>query len=151
MNIFTLLVVAALWLPLGDQSAMALFFVVAFMGVGTGSFVPLAGESIWLPGPASNFGPSNGWTLANGCANISSHLRGDALRPRKHRHLAWLLLHRYKLLVSPPPCSRFPFLGREGCYPRPPDPPTPRLTWCSEPSSVTPLARPSSTGVARGH
>ncbi|KAK1768327.1 MFS general substrate transporter [Phialemonium atrogriseum] len=46
MNTFTLLVVAALWLPLGDQSAVALFFVVAFMGVGTGSFVPLAATCV---------------------------------------------------------------------------------------------------------
>lgn len=48
MNGFTLVVVAAVWLPLGDQSAVALFFVVAFMGVGTGSFVPLGGRSLMV-------------------------------------------------------------------------------------------------------
>jgi hypothetical protein len=39
-----LLVILAVWLPAGAQSVVALSVVVAFMGVGTGSFVPLAGE-----------------------------------------------------------------------------------------------------------
>ncbi|KAL2269783.1 hypothetical protein VTJ83DRAFT_1967 [Remersonia thermophila] len=41
MNLLTLLVVLALWLPLGTSSMAALFVVVVLMGVGTGSFVPL--------------------------------------------------------------------------------------------------------------
>ncbi|KAG7292200.1 hypothetical protein NEMBOFW57_002235 [Staphylotrichum longicolle] len=41
MNIFTLFVVLAIWLPLGGLSVAALFVVVVLMGIGTGSFVPL--------------------------------------------------------------------------------------------------------------
>ncbi|KAK3900434.1 hypothetical protein C8A05DRAFT_35936 [Staphylotrichum tortipilum] len=41
MNLFTLLVVLAIWIPVGTSSLAALFIVVALMGVGTGSFVPL--------------------------------------------------------------------------------------------------------------
>ncbi|AEO65355.1 uncharacterized protein THITE_2112263 [Thermothielavioides terrestris NRRL 8126] len=41
MNIFTLLVVLAIWLPVGGSSVAALFVVMVLMGIGTGSFVPL--------------------------------------------------------------------------------------------------------------
>ncbi|KAH6854502.1 major facilitator superfamily domain-containing protein [Chaetomium sp. MPI-CAGE-AT-0009] len=41
MNLFTLLSVLAIWLPLGASSIAALFVVVVLMGIGTGSFVPL--------------------------------------------------------------------------------------------------------------
>ncbi|KAK3298989.1 major facilitator superfamily domain-containing protein [Chaetomium fimeti] len=41
MNMFTLLSVLAVWLPLGASSIEALFVVVVLMGIGTGSFVPL--------------------------------------------------------------------------------------------------------------
>jgi len=44
MNVFTLLVVLVIWLPLGASSSIALFVVVALMGIGTGSFVPLGGK-----------------------------------------------------------------------------------------------------------
>jgi hypothetical protein len=43
MNMFTLLSVLAVWLPLGASSIEALF-VVVLMGIGTGSFVPLGGK-----------------------------------------------------------------------------------------------------------
>lgn len=46
MNVFTLLVVVVVWLPFGDQSVVALFFVAALMGAGTGSFVPLSGRLV---------------------------------------------------------------------------------------------------------
>jgi dipeptide/tripeptide permease len=46
MNALTLLVVLCLWLPFGNMSSSALFVVVTLMGVGTGSFVPLGGETI---------------------------------------------------------------------------------------------------------
>lgn len=52
MNIFTLFVVLAIWLPLGGLSVAALFVVVVLMGIGTGSFVPLGGKALfpfWLP------------------------------------------------------------------------------------------------------
>ena len=52
MNIFTLLVVLAIWLPLGGLSVTALFVVVVLMGIGTGSFVPLGGKgAFFLPSP----------------------------------------------------------------------------------------------------
>ncbi|KAL1837497.1 hypothetical protein VTJ49DRAFT_3725 [Mycothermus thermophilus] len=41
MNLFTLLVVLAIWLPLGAASMVALYAAVVLMGIGTGSFVPL--------------------------------------------------------------------------------------------------------------
>lgn len=44
INVFTLLVVLAVWLPVGASSVAALFIVVALMCVGTGSFVPLGGK-----------------------------------------------------------------------------------------------------------
>jgi hypothetical protein len=44
MNVFTLFVVLAIWLPLGGLSITALFVVVQLMGIGTGSFVPLGGK-----------------------------------------------------------------------------------------------------------
>ena len=49
MNLFTLLVVLVIWIPVGASSLAALFIVVALMGVGTGSFVPLGGEKFHLP------------------------------------------------------------------------------------------------------
>jgi len=45
MNVFTLLTVLAIWLPLGASSIAALFVVVVLMGIGTGSFVPLGGRA----------------------------------------------------------------------------------------------------------
>jgi hypothetical protein len=48
MKVFTFLVVMLLWLPFGDQSVVVLFAVVALMGVGTGSFVPLSCTSVSL-------------------------------------------------------------------------------------------------------
>lgn len=53
MNVFTFLVVIVLWLPFGDQSVVVLFAVIALMGVGTGSFVPLSCTSPCLPIPGS--------------------------------------------------------------------------------------------------
>ena len=44
MNVFTLLVVLTIWLPVGATSVPALFIVVVLMGIGTGSFVPLGGK-----------------------------------------------------------------------------------------------------------
>lgn len=44
MNMFTLLSVLAVWLPLGASSTEALFVVMVLMGIGTGSFVPLGGK-----------------------------------------------------------------------------------------------------------
>ncbi|KAL2018892.1 hypothetical protein VTK56DRAFT_317 [Thermocarpiscus australiensis] len=41
MNIFTLFVVLVIWLPFGASHIAALYTVVVFMGIGTGSFVPL--------------------------------------------------------------------------------------------------------------
>ncbi|KAK4240654.1 hypothetical protein C8A03DRAFT_41864 [Achaetomium macrosporum] len=41
MNVFTLLVVLTIWMPLGTSSIAALFLVAVLMGIGTGSFVPL--------------------------------------------------------------------------------------------------------------
>ncbi|KAK4189723.1 putative transporter, partial [Podospora australis] len=41
MNIFTLLTVVAIWLPLGGTSITRLFAIVVLMGIGTGSTVPL--------------------------------------------------------------------------------------------------------------
>jgi hypothetical protein len=53
MNVFTLLVVLVIWLPLGASSSAALFVVVVLMGIGTGSFVPLGGKGL-----RSSFPPS---------------------------------------------------------------------------------------------
>lgn len=44
MTIFTLSVICAVWIPFGDHNAPALYVVAFGMGVGTGSFVPLAGS-----------------------------------------------------------------------------------------------------------
>lgn len=55
MNLFTLLVVLAIWIPVGASSLAALFIVVALMGVGTGSFVPLGGKLLCLPSIFSFF------------------------------------------------------------------------------------------------
>ncbi|KAL2259376.1 hypothetical protein VTK26DRAFT_6966 [Humicola hyalothermophila] len=41
MNMFTLLVVLTVWLPVGASSVPALFIVIVLMGIGTGSLVPL--------------------------------------------------------------------------------------------------------------
>ncbi|KAK3936077.1 major facilitator superfamily domain-containing protein [Diplogelasinospora grovesii] len=41
MTIFTLLTVLVIWLPFGTLDVAALYVVVALMGIGTGSFVPL--------------------------------------------------------------------------------------------------------------
>lgn len=40
----TLVVVLAIWLPLGTTSVTALFVVVVLLGIGTGSSVPLGGN-----------------------------------------------------------------------------------------------------------
>ena len=48
MNVFTLLAVLAIWLPLGASSIEALFVVMVLMGIGTGSFVPLGGKASFL-------------------------------------------------------------------------------------------------------
>ena len=45
MNILTFVTVLAIWLPFGALTVPALYVVVVFMGIGTGSFVPLGGSS----------------------------------------------------------------------------------------------------------
>ena len=49
MNVFTLAVVLAIWIPCGGSSIAALFVVVVLMGIGTGSFVPLGGKECPVP------------------------------------------------------------------------------------------------------
>ena len=51
MTALTVLTVFVVWVPFGDYSAATLYLVAFFMGVGTGSFVPLAGELPYLGGP----------------------------------------------------------------------------------------------------
>ncbi|KAK3996133.1 putative transporter [Cladorrhinum sp. PSN332] len=47
MNLFTLAVVLAIWLPIGSRSIHGLFTVVVLMGIGTGSAVPLGASSVY--------------------------------------------------------------------------------------------------------
>lgn len=47
MTALTILTVFVIWVPFGDHTVVALYIVAFFMGVGTGSFVPLAGELIF--------------------------------------------------------------------------------------------------------
>ena len=45
MNILAFITVLVIWLPFGALTVPALYVVVVFMGIGTGSFVPLGGSS----------------------------------------------------------------------------------------------------------
>ncbi len=49
MNVLTLAVVLAIWIPCGGHSVAPLFVVVVLMGIGTGSFVPLGGKYLSVP------------------------------------------------------------------------------------------------------
>ncbi|KIH95128.1 hypothetical protein SPBR_03428 [Sporothrix brasiliensis 5110] len=46
MTALTILTIFVVWVPFGDHSTAALYLVAFFMGVGTGSFVPLAATCI---------------------------------------------------------------------------------------------------------
>ncbi len=43
MTVLTLLTIFVVWIPFGSSNIAALYVVAFFMGIGTGSFVPLGG------------------------------------------------------------------------------------------------------------
>ena len=48
MAFLTLLTMFLIWIPFGSRQASALYVAAFFMGIGTGSFVPLSGSFFFL-------------------------------------------------------------------------------------------------------
>ncbi|KAK0737591.1 major facilitator superfamily domain-containing protein [Apiosordaria backusii] len=81
MNVFTLMVVLTVWLPVGANSIGILYLVVVLMGIGTGSFVPLGVSCIGALCDPQDMGKWLGFTYAiSGFATlIGNPATGDIL------------------------------------------------------------------------
>jgi hypothetical protein len=90
MTVFTLVVDLCLWLPMGNRSPAALSVVVALMGFGTGSFVPLGGKRAPVRYPSAT----------KSLTYIRSPMCSLVLRTRQLGDLARMLLHPGQRCVS---------------------------------------------------